>query len=62
MWPKQEKEKTSCTSANLPLYLAVKMCRYGSLININPSGFCYFSVWHDNRKMAGLFVGWLVAS
>ena len=41
MWPIQEKEKK--TAAHIvakyyPLYLAVKMCRYGSLIYINPSG------------------------
>ena len=40
MWPIKEKENRLAVhimDKSYPLYLAVKMCRYGSLIKINPS-------------------------
>ena len=41
MWPIKEKENGNAAhivAKSYPLYLAVKMRRFGSLININPSG------------------------
>ena len=34
MWP-----AAHIVAKSYPLYLAVRMCRYGSLLKINPSGY-----------------------
>ena len=40
MWPIRERKYTAAhiVAKSYPLYLAVRMRRYGSLIKINPSG------------------------
>ena len=45
---KRERIKTAAhiVAKFYPLYLVVKMCRYGSLININHSGLCICIYWH----------------
>ena len=39
MWPMTEKEKRHIVGKSYPLYVAVNILRYGSLIKINPSRF-----------------------